>query len=141
MDSVIAGSMSRERFQTFLLTLFASFALLLAAIGIYGLLSYTVTRRTSELGIRMALGAERRVVLAQVLAEGARLVCAGLLVGLVGALLLTRTLASLLFGVTTTDPASFAAVTLLFAAVALLGCYLPARRASNIDPIVALRYE
>jgi putative ABC transport system permease protein len=141
MDEVIAGTMARERFQTFLLSLFAGFALLLAAIGVYGLLSYTVTRRTNELGIRMALGADRKVVLGSVLGEGSRLVCAGLLVGLLCALPLAQTLSSLLFGVTARDPASFLAVVLLFAVVALLGCYLPARRASKIDPIVALRYE
>jgi putative ABC transport system permease protein len=141
MDEVIAGTIARERFQTFLLNLFAAFALLLAAVGIYGLLSYTVTRRTSELGIRMTLGAGRRAVLLLVLSEGGRLVATGLLLGLLGAFLLSRTLASFLYGMKTTDPGSFVTVALVFGVVAMLGCYFPARRASKIDPNVALRYE
>ena len=141
MDEVIAGTIARERFQTLLLSLFAAFALLLSAVGIYGLLSYTVTRRTSELGIRMTLGAGRGTVLWLVLSEGGRLVAAGLTLGLLCAFLLSRTLASLLYGVKTSDPGSFAAVALVFGMVAMLGCYLPARRASKIDPNVALRYE
>jgi putative ABC transport system permease protein len=141
MDEVIAGTIARERFQTALLSLFAGFALLLSAVGIYGLLSYTVTRRTSELGIRMTLGAGRGTVLWLVLSQGGRLVAAGLTLGLLGAFLLSRTLASLLYGVKTTDPGSFVTVALVFGMVAMLGCYLPARRASKIDPNVALRYE
>ncbi len=141
MDDVIAGSIARERFETSLLSLFAGFALLLAAVGIYGLLSYTVTRRTSELGIRMTLGAGRRTVLFLVLSEGGRQVAAGLLLGLLCASLLSRTLVSLLYGVTATDPGTFLTVALVFGIIALLGCYLPARRASKIDPNVALRYE
>jgi putative ABC transport system permease protein len=141
MDDVIAGTIGRERFQTSLLSLFAGFALLLATVGIYGLLSYTVTRRTSELGIRMTLGAGRGAVLMLVLSEGGRLVATGLTLGLLCAWLLSRTLASLLYGVKSSDPGSFAAVALVFAMVAMLGCYLPARRASKIDPSVALRYE
>jgi putative ABC transport system permease protein len=141
MDEVIAGTIARERFQTFLLSLFAGFALLLAAVGIYGLLSYTVTRRTSELGIRMTLGASRRAVLLLVLSEGGRLVATGIMLGLLCALLVTRVLASFLDGMKTTDPESFVTVALVFGIVAMLGCYLPARRASRIDPNVALRYE
>ncbi len=141
MDDVISGTIARERFQTSLLSLFAGFALLLAAVGIYGLLSYTVSRRTAELGIRMTLGAGRKTVLMLVLSEGGRLVAAGLALGLACALMLVRTLASLLYGVKTTDPASFATVALVFGIVAMLGCYLPARRASKIDPNIALRYE
>src|ERR1700733_7021700 len=141
MDQVIAGSIARERFETSLLSLFAGFALLLAAVGIYGLLSYTVTRRTSELGIRMTLGASRPAVLWLVLSEGGRLVAGGLLLGLLCASILNSTLASLLYGVKATDPATFAIVALVFGIVAMLGCYLPARRASKIDPNVALRYE
>jgi predicted permease len=141
MDEVIAGTIARERFQTFLLSLFAAFALLLAAVGIYGLLSYTVTRRTSELGIRMTLGAGRREVLLLVLSEGGRLVAAGIMLGLLCALLLTRALASFLYGVKTTDPGSFVTVALVFGIVAMLGGYFPAWRASKIDPNVALRYE
>ena len=141
MDDVIAGTIARERFQTFLLSLFAGCALLLSAVGIYGLLSYTVTRRTSELGIRMALGADRKAVLGIVLSEGGKLVIAGTVVGMGCAFFLTRTLSSLLFGVKANDAGSFATVAVVFAAVALLGCYLPARRAAKIDPTVALRYE
>jgi predicted permease len=141
MDQVISGTIARERFQTTLLSLFAGFALLLAAVGIYGLLSYTVSRRTAELGIRMTLGAGRRTVLMLVLSEGGRLVAAGLALGLACALMLSRTLASLLYGVRPTDPASFGIVALVFGIVAMLGCYLPARRASKIDPNAALRYE
>jgi putative ABC transport system permease protein len=110
-------------------------------VGIYGLLSYTVSRRTAELGIRMTLGAGRKTVLMLVLSQGGRLVAAGLALGLACALLVTRTLASLLYGVKTSDPASFATVALVFGMVAMLGCYLPARRASKIDPNIALRYE
>jgi putative ABC transport system permease protein len=141
MDEIIAGTIARERFQTVLLSLFAGFALLLSAVGIYGLLSYTVTRRTSELGIRMTLGAGRRAVLFLVLSEGGRLVATGLLLGLLCALILNRALASLLYGVKATDPGTFVTVALVFGMVAMLGCYLPARRASKIDPNIALRYE
>lgn len=141
MDEVINTTISSERFQTALLGLFAGFALLLSGIGIYGLLSYTVTRRTSEIGIRMALGANKGAVLALVLQEGGALVCTGLVLGLVCALFLTRALSSLLFSVRASDPSSFVAVALLFASIALLGCYLPAHRAAKIDPNIALRYE
>ena len=141
MNEIISGSIARERFQAVLLSIFAGFALLLSVVGVYGLLSYTVTRRTNELGIRMALGADRRSLLAMVLREGGTLVGIGLIVGVVCALLITRTLASLLYGIGASDPGSFMAVIFLFAAAALLGCYLPARRAANIDPNVALRYQ
>ena len=141
MDDVIAGTISRERFQTFLLSLFAGCALLLSVVGIYGLLSDTVTLHTSELGIRMALGADRRQVLAMVMSEGGRLVLLGTVLGLICAFFLTRTLSSLLYGVGASDPGAFVTVALLFGVVAMVGCFLPARRASTIDPNVALRYE
>lgn len=141
MSSVLSASLSREHFQTTLLSLFAGFALLLASLGIYGVLSYTVTRRTSELGIRMALGARRKDVLTLVLSEGVSLAAIGLVFGLSAALLSTRILSSLLYEVTPGDPTAFAAMILVFAFAALLGCILPARRAANIDPNVALRYE
>jgi putative ABC transport system permease protein len=141
MDDVIAGTIVRERFQTSLLAVFAGFALLLSMVGIYGLLGYTVTRRTSELGVRMALGASRRTVLSMVLSQGGKLVLIGTVLGLSCAFLLSRALTDMLYGVTASDPASFAIVAVLFACVALAACCLPAWRASRIDPNVALRYE
>ena len=141
MDDIISGTTSRERFQTVLLSLFAGFALLLAAIGIHGLLTYTVMRRTSELGIRMALGADRKAVLALVLGEGCRVMAGGFALGLFGAFLLTRTLSGLLYNVKANDPAAFAAVALTLSLTAVLGCLVPALRAARIDPNVALRHE
>jgi predicted permease len=141
MDTLISASLSRDQFQTALLSLFAGFGLLLAAVGIYGVLSYTVTRRTAELGIRMALGARQRDVLSLVLREGLSLAMAGLALGIVCALLATRALSSLLYGISPTDPGAFLGISLVFACVALLGCYIPARRAAKIDPNIALRYE
>jgi putative ABC transport system permease protein len=141
MDDIIAGTIARERFQTVLSSLFASFALLLAAVGIYGLLSYSVNRRTAEIGIRMTLGASRGDALMLVMSEGGRLVATGLMLGLLFALIFSRALASVLYGMKATDPGSFVTVALVFGIVAMLGCYLPARRASKIDPNVALRYE
>jgi predicted permease len=141
MEEVIGATITSQRFQTSLLSIFAGFALLLAVIGIYGLLSYTVARRTSEIGIRMALGADRPRVLTLVLREGGVLVAGGLALGLIAAVFLTRTLTTLLFLVRAADPLSLIAVALLFAAIAMIGCYLPAKRAAGIDPNVALRYE
>jgi putative ABC transport system permease protein len=141
MSAVLSASLSREHFQTALLSLFAAVALALAALGIYGVLSYTVTRRTAEIGIRMALGARRSDVLTLVLREGVSLAAIGLALGLLGALIATRALTSLLYGVTPADPAVFAAIVLIFGSTALLGCFLPARRAAAIHPNVALRYE
>jgi predicted permease len=141
MEQVIAGSLAERRFTMLLLIIFATTALVLAAVGIYGVMSYAVTRRTHELGVRMALGASRRNVLRLVLREGMALAAIGTGVGLAGALGLMRLLASKLYGVRPADPATLAAVALLLAGIALLACGVPAWRATRVDPMVALRYE
>jgi predicted permease len=141
MRDVFGESVARPRFIAQLLGAFAGLALLLAAIGTYGILSYNVSERHHEIGIRMALGASRSSVLGLVLKQGAKLTGIGLAAGIVGALLLSRVLATLLFNVRPTDPATMAAVTLFIAAIALLACYVPARRATRVDPIVVLREE
>jgi putative ABC transport system permease protein len=141
MDQLLADSLSRSRFTMLLLGIFAAAALLLAAVGIYGLIAYSVTQRTHELGIRIALGAQRRDVLRLVLAQGTRLTLLGLALGLLAAVALSRLLATLLFGVTATDPLTFAGVAALLAFIALAACFIPARRATRLDPLVALRYE
>jgi ABC-type antimicrobial peptide transport system permease subunit len=126
---------------TSLFVTFAGLALLLGMIGIYGVLSFFVSKRTREIGIRMALGAQRRDVLLLVIKEGAKFSFVGVLLGVTGAFVVTRLLASQLYGVSTTDPITYAAVALVMTAVTLLACYIPARRAMRIDPLVALRYE
>jgi predicted permease len=141
MDQVISESTARQNFNMLLLTIFAGLALLLAAIGIYGLMSYTVEQRTQELGIRMALGASRGDMLKLVVRQGMLLTGIGLAVGLSASLGLNRLLANLLFGVKTTDPVTYAAVAIILISVAFLATYIPARRATKIDPVVALRYE
>ena len=141
MDAVLASSISPRRFTTLLMSAFAAVALLLASIGLYGLIAYTVRQRTHEIGIRMALGAERKAVVKMVVWQGLKLVLVGVSIGVVGALALTRFLTSLLYGVTPTDPLTFVAVSLILIAVALAACYIPARRAAKVDPMVALRYE
>jgi putative ABC transport system permease protein len=141
MDQLLADSLSRSRFTMLLLGLVAAIALLLAAVGIYGVIAYSVTQRTHEIGIRLALGAQRRHVLALILGQGIRLALAGIVVGLVCAFSLTQLLSSLLYGVNPTDPLTFVGVTLLLLGVAFLACYIPARRAMKTDPMVALRYE
>ena len=141
MEEVLSGSISRWRFNMLLLGIFSLLALVLSAVGIYGVLSYSVAQRTHEMGIRMALGAERRDVLRFVVGQGFRLALIGVAIGIAGALALTRFLASLLYGVKPTDPLTFIAVSLILIAVALLACYIPARRAAKVDPMVALRYE
>jgi putative ABC transport system permease protein len=141
MDQLLADSLSRSRFTMLLLGIFAAVALLLAAVGIYGLIAYSVTQRTQELGIRIALGAQRRDVLRLVLAQGTRLTLLGVAIGVFAALALSRLLATLLFGVSATDPLTYAAVAALLGFAALAACVIPARRAMRVDPMVALRYE
>jgi len=141
MDELISGSMSQQRFAMLLLAVFAGVAMVLAAVGIYGVTSYSVTQRSHEIGIRMALGARRRDVLNLVVTQGLKLVIAGVAIGLGGAFALTRVMSSLLFGVSATDPLTYAMVVTLLSTVALLACWLPARRATYIDSIVALRSE
>jgi ABC-type antimicrobial peptide transport system permease subunit len=144
MRQIVADSMSAQRFPMILLGAFAGLALLLTAVGIYGMISYSVTQRVQEIGIRMALGADKRNVLSHFVAQELRLVFAGIVVGAVGALILTRTLASfshLLYGTRSSDPLTFAAVSVVLISVAALACYIPARRATNVDPMVALRHE
>jgi predicted permease len=141
LTTLVDNSMAGPRFSMLLLAAFGAVALLLATIGMYGVISYSVTQRTREIGIRMALGARRRNVFGLVLGQGARLTALGLAIGLVTALGVTRTMASALYGVQTTDPLTFAVMSLLLVGVALLACYLPARRATRVDPMIALRYE
>ncbi|MGH9880736.1 MAG: FtsX-like permease family protein, partial [Pyrinomonadaceae bacterium] len=141
LDEYVADSVATPRFNTTLLGIFAAVALVLTIVGLYGVMSYSVAQRTNEIGIRMALGAQARDVLTLIVGQGIRLVLIGLLLGLAGAFALTRVISSLLFGVSTKDPFTFVAVAGVLAFVALLACYLPARRATKVDPLVALRYE
>jgi putative ABC transport system permease protein len=141
MDQVLYTVTARPRFLTFLLVVFAGVAMLLAAIGIYGIMSYTVAQGTREIGIRAALGAQRRDLLRMVLNKGLKLTLIGIVLGVAGAFGLTRLMSNVLFGVSATDPLTFAGVTVLLVIVALVASYLPARRATKIDPLVALRYE
>jgi predicted permease len=141
MEQVLSTSLADWRFHAILLGAFGGLALFISTIGIYGVISYSVAQRTHEMGVRMALGAARGDVVKLVVGQGLRLALAGIAIGLVGAWALTRFLASLLFGVKPTDPLTFAAVCLILTAVALLASYLPARRATRVDPMVALRYE
>lgn len=141
MNEVIAGSLAAQRFSMTLLNAFAVVALLLASVGLYGVISYLVGQRTHELGIRLALGAQRKDVLRLVLKHGLKMALGGVALGLVAALGLTRLLAKMLYGVSTTDPATFAVIILLLTAVALLACFVPAWRATKVDPLTALRHE
>jgi putative ABC transport system permease protein len=141
MNEWLADSIARARFATLLLGIFAIVALMLASLGIYGVMAYSVTQRTNEIGIRMALGATRGDVVFLVLKRGLLLAASGVAIGLIGSVGLTRLLAGLLFGVSVTDPAIFVFVPVLLMIIALLAVVLPARRATRVDPLVALRYE
>jgi ABC-type antimicrobial peptide transport system permease subunit len=141
MDEIVSNSIATLRFGLVLFGVFAGLALLLSTVGIYGVLSYVSAQRTHEVGVRMALGAQQRDVLHLVLAQGARVALFGVALGLIAAFVLTRLMANILFGVRPNDPLTFAAFALLLLLVALAACYLPARRATRVDPMIALRYE
>jgi len=141
LDQVTRSALARTRFAMLLLCVFAGVALLLAAVGIYGVMSYSVTQRTHEIGIRVALGAQRHEVIVLIARQGMTMALTGLGVGVVAALALTRVLASLLFRVSATDPLTFALIATLLLAVALGACFVPARRATRMDPMIALRHE
>jgi putative ABC transport system permease protein len=144
MQQIVSESMSEQRFPMIVLGTFAGLALLLASIGIYGVISYSVTQRVHEIGIRMALGADKRHVFRMVVGQGLALALVGLAIGVVAALILTRLLSSfslLLYGVGASDPLTFTIVSVMLILVAVLACYIPARRAMRVDPMVALRYE
>ena len=141
MDELAAAQLARPRFNAVLLNWLAGLAMLLAALGIFGVMAYAVAQRTSELGLRIALGAQSGDIMALVLKQGMKLTVLGVLLGLIGAVSLTRWLASLLYGVSATDPLTFAVIVLLPMIVAALACWIPARRATKVDPLVALRQE
>jgi putative ABC transport system permease protein len=141
MDDLLAASEAERRFALILFETFGLVALALAAAGIYGVLSYSVTERTREIGVRLALGAERRNVLSLILRQGLKLTLSGIGLGLLMALAVTRLLTNLLYGVSATDPSIFGVVAVVLIVVALFACYWPARRATRIDPLVALRHE
>jgi putative ABC transport system permease protein len=141
MEDIVSTAVARQRFSTMLLGIFATLALVLAAVGIYGVMSYSVAQRTREIGIRIALGAKRTDVLKLAMGQGLRLVVIGVAIGLAGAFVLTRVMASLLFGVSATDPLTFVTISLVLLSVAMLASYIPSLRAMKVDPMVALRYQ
>ncbi len=141
MDAIISRSLAARRFSMMLLGVFAALALVLASIGLYGVISYLVGQRTHEIGIRLALGAQKRDILQLILGQGTRMALIGVGVGLAGSLALMRLMSTFLYGVSASDPLTFAAVAGLLILVALAACYLPARRAMRVDQMEALRYE
>src|SRR5262249_19651056 len=141
MDEHLSSSLAERRFQTLLLGVFAGIALIIATVGIYGVISYAVSRRTHEIGVRMALGAQAGDVLRMVIWQGMRLTLVGVALGLATALALTRVLKNLLFEMSATDPATFVSIALLLVGVALIASYIPAWRATKVDPLQALRHE
>jgi len=140
-SQVYSASLGSRRFNVVLIGFFGIVALLLATAGVFGVMAYSVSRRTREIGVRVALGAASGDVLRLILSQGLRTIFMGVAIGIAGSLALTRTVESLLFGVTATDPLTFGGVTLLLVGVALVACFIPARRATKVDPMVALRYE
>ena len=141
MEDNMAATVAQPRFRTWLIGIFAALALLLAAVGIYGVMSYSVTQRTSEIGIRVTLGAQPRDVFRTVVGEGLRYALLGVGIGVAAGLALTRLLASFLYGISAYDPATFLVVAILLIAVSAAASFFPARRATRVDPIIALRYE
>jgi putative ABC transport system permease protein len=141
MEQILSAYLGPQRFELSLVGLFGFAGLILAAVGIFGVTSYSVARRTHEIGVRIALGAQRRDVLRLILGQGTRLALWGVGIGVLAALGLTRLMSSLLYGVSASDPLTFAGVAILLTVVALSACYIPARRAMHVDPMVALRYE
>ena len=141
MDEYLSSSVATPRFNTTLLSIFALVALVLTIVGLYGVMSYSVAQRTNEIGIRLALGAQTRDVIVLIVTQGLRLILLGLAVGLIGAFALTRVISSLLFGVTAKDPLTFVLVALALALVGLAACFIPALRATRVDPMEALRCE
>lgn len=141
MDELVSDSASQHRFNMLLLNVFAALALIQAAVGIYGVMSYSVTQRTHEIGIRVALGAAPKGILRLIVRRGMILTAVGIAIGTAGAFALTRVISSLLFEVATLDVAIFVIVPLVFAFIAFIACFLPARKAAKVDPLVALRYE
>ena len=141
LKSIVASSEATRRYETSLGAAFAICALLLASLGLYGVVSYSASQRAREIGIRMALGAEPRDILCRVLGDGGRMAAVGIALGLAASIGLTRLMTSMLFGISATDPVTFAAVGVILLSVTLAACWVPARRAMRVDPMVALRYE
>jgi ABC-type antimicrobial peptide transport system permease subunit len=141
MEQLVGASLTLRRFSLVLFSVFAAVSLVLAAIGIYGVISCSVTERRQEIGIRLALGAQPGDVLRLVVGEGMKMAGAGVALGLIASVALTRLMTGLLFGISATDPLTLAMIALLLVIVAMLACYIPARRATTVDPMIALRYE